>query len=213
MATPLQIGITVEHCGEKYRLVNHEKPNPNFARHYIIQSFSTGVVKKAFRHELYEIPALSSTITTKPVVSEPEEHFSQSDNELFDVEIETEPPHYQPINPTNKTVRFKSAPTEEMTYNESNKTHHGIDSRENSQEQRMYANHENTAICPVASLDLYLGKLSNKYDSLFQQPLQYPKANLWYAAQPVGKNKLAGMMSVYQVQPGYQNGIPITALR
>ncbi|CAC5370547.1 KCTD1_15 [Mytilus coruscus] len=70
-----------------------------------------------------------------------------------------------------------------MTYNESNKTHYGIDSRENSQEQRMYANHENTAICPAASLDYIL------------QPLQYPKANLWYAAQPVGKNKLAGMMA------------------
>ncbi|CAG2244913.1 unnamed protein product [Mytilus edulis] len=54
------------------------------------------------------------TITTKPVVSDPEEQFSQPDNELFDVEIEIEPHHDQPINPTNKSLRFKSAPRKEV---------------------------------------------------------------------------------------------------
>ena len=81
-----------------------------------------------------------------------------------------------------------------MTYNESDKTHHGIDSRENDQEQRMYANIENPSICPVFSLDFYLSKLNKWCDSLVQPPLQFPKENVRYAAQPVVKNKLAGMM-------------------
>lgn len=81
-----------------------------------------------------------------------------------------------------------------MTYNESAKTHHGIDNRENDQEQRMHANLENPSICPVFSLDFYLSKLNKWCDSLFQPPLQFPKENVRYAAQPVVKNKLAGMM-------------------
>ncbi|VDI18352.1 Hypothetical predicted protein [Mytilus galloprovincialis] len=80
-----------------------------------------------------------------------------------------------------------------MIYNKSNKTHHGIDNRENEQDQRMYGNNRDT--CPVISLDLYLSKLSPKCDALFQQPLQYPKQTCWYAAQPMGKNKVAGMMA------------------
>jgi len=33
MATPMQIGLTVEHNDEKYKIINHEKPYANFARH------------------------------------------------------------------------------------------------------------------------------------------------------------------------------------
>lgn len=40
-----------------------------------------------------------------------------------------------------------------MTSNESNTTHHGVDSRENEHEQRMYAN-PGDVNCPVSSLDL-----------------------------------------------------------
>jgi len=65
----------------------------------------------------------------------------------------------------------------QMTYNECNKTHHGIDSRENEQDQRMYANPENPTVCPVASLDLYLSKLSKRCTALFQQPLLHPKSD------------------------------------
>jgi len=76
-----------------------------------------------------------------------------------------------------------------MTYNESDKTHHGIDSKENRQEVRMYAK-AGDINCPIASFELYISKLSPKCESLFQQPLLHPKPTVWYAAQPVGKNKL-----------------------
>ena len=49
--------------------------------------------------------------------------------------------------------------------------------------------------CPVSSMDLYLGKLNLKCKAFFQQYLQYPKQECWYAAQAMGKNKLASMMS------------------
>jgi hypothetical protein len=78
-----------------------------------------------------------------------------------------------------------------MMYNESNKTHHGVDSRKNYQETRMYANPAN---CPARSLDLYIRKLSPKCNSFFQQPLLFPKKNVWYAAQPIGKNKIFAWM-------------------
>ncbi|XP_071162166.1 uncharacterized protein [Mytilus edulis] len=80
-----------------------------------------------------------------------------------------------------------------MTYNEANKTHHGVDSHENHQEVRMYekSGDEN---CPVSSFDFYVSKLSPKCNALFQQPLLYPKPNCWYANQAMGKNKLSQMM-------------------
>lgn len=86
-----------------------------------------------------------------------------------------------------------------MTYNESNKTHHGVDSRENGQEQRMYAK-PGDVNCPVSSLDLYLIKLNPKCTAFFQQPLAYPTPDCWYAAQPMGRNKLASMMSRISTQ-------------
>ncbi|CAG2215768.1 unnamed protein product [Mytilus edulis] len=81
-----------------------------------------------------------------------------------------------------------------MTYNECDKTHHGVDSKENSRDVRMYAK-PGDIHCPVFSLDFYLGKLSPRCTAFFQQALQYPKPTVWYAAQPIGKNKLASMMS------------------
>ncbi|CAC5370548.1 unnamed protein product [Mytilus coruscus] len=83
-----------------------------------------------------------------------------------------------------------------MTYNESNKTHHGIDSRKIPKDNACMQIMKNTAIFPAASPDYIFGKLSNKCDSLFQQPLQYPNLQTCgMYAQPVGKNKLAGMMA------------------
>ncbi|CAC5417042.1 unnamed protein product [Mytilus coruscus] len=55
-----------------------------------------------------------------------------------------------------------------MTYNECDKTHHGVDSKENSRDQA----------------------------------LQYPKPTIWYAAQTIGKNKLASMMSRISEEAG-----------
>ena len=69
----------------------------------------------------------------------------------------------------------KSHSIYKMMYNESNKTHHGVDSRGNYQETRMYANPANPDNCPVRSLDLYLSNLSPKRNSFFQQPLLFPK--------------------------------------
>ena len=44
--SPIKIGTKVEHQGRLFKIVNHEKPNPNFARHYIIQAFDDGERKK-----------------------------------------------------------------------------------------------------------------------------------------------------------------------
>ena len=49
--------------------------------------------------------------------------------------------------------------------------------------------------CPVASLDFYLSNLGPKCDAFFQAPFLNPKPNVWYAAQAIGQNKLATMMS------------------
>ena len=53
MATPMQIGLTVEHNDEKYKIINHEKPCVNFARHYIIQSMETDEIKTVYRHHIF----------------------------------------------------------------------------------------------------------------------------------------------------------------
>ena len=53
--SPLKTGKRVEHEGKVYKIINHEKPNPNFARQYIIQSFEDGLIKKVFRHQIFEI--------------------------------------------------------------------------------------------------------------------------------------------------------------
>jgi hypothetical protein len=54
MATPtMQIGLTIEHKDEKYKIINHEKPYANFARHYTIQSMETGEIKTVYRHRCF----------------------------------------------------------------------------------------------------------------------------------------------------------------
>lgn len=82
-----------------------------------------------------------------------------------------------------------------MNYNEANKTHHGIDSRENIHEVTMYAKPRDVN-CPVAIFELYLSKLISNCESLFQQPLQYVKSNCWYAVQGISKCKIWQMMYV-----------------
>jgi len=117
IATPLRIGITVEHCGEKYKIIHHEKPHTNFARHYIIRSLQTGQIQKVYRHEIFEISssnqpptaAVSSIGTATEMDTEMEQ--SQSDNELLDVEIEES--DAVPENP-NPTSRFKAVPSAEV---------------------------------------------------------------------------------------------------
>ena len=40
--------------------------------------------------------------------------------------------------------------------------------------------------CLVTSLDFYLSNL--KCDDFFQEPVLYPKYNVWHVAQAIGKN-------------------------
>ena len=111
MATPIQIGLTVEHKDEKYKIINHEKPYGNFARHYIIQFMETDEIKTAYWHHIFEIQP-DSVSDLRPSVSEEDELMeqSQSDIDLLDVEIEENP---APPSVVNVKLRFKSAPSDE----------------------------------------------------------------------------------------------------
>lgn len=88
-----------------------------------------------------------------------------------------------------------------MAYNEVDKTHKGVNSREQNKDVKMYAEPGDDT-CPVYSLDLYLSKLNPKCDALFQQPLIIPKPKVWYGNQPIGQNKLATWMSRLSVEAG-----------
>ena len=57
-----------------------------------------------------------------------------------------------------------------MTYNESDKTHHGIDCKEEIKEPRMYENEGE--FCPVKSYEKYLSKLNPSCEVFFQRPLE-----------------------------------------
>jgi hypothetical protein len=72
-------GVTV-HKDEKYKIINHEKPYANFARHDIIQSMETGEIKTVYRHQIFEIQpdsrcfvCLHSVVT---VISQRELHWN-----------------------------------------------------------------------------------------------------------------------------------------
>ncbi|CAG2192578.1 unnamed protein product [Mytilus edulis] len=60
-----------------------------------------------------------------------------------------------------------------MTYNECDKTHHGVDSKENSRDVRMYAK-PGDIHCSVFSLDFYLGKLSPRCTAFFSKHSSTP---------------------------------------
>ena len=83
-----------------------------------------------------------------------------------------------------------------MSYNEADKTHHGLDSREKQKEPRMYEQqgHDN---CPVKSFEKYLSKLNPSCDILFQRPLLKVRENdqIWFAKVNVGLNTLYNFMS------------------
>jgi hypothetical protein len=89
----------------------------------------------------------------------------------------------------------------EMTYNDKNKTQHGIDPRENDQEIRLYEKPCDVN-CPLSSLDFYLSNLNPDHNCLIQQPRQFPIQTCWYAVQPMGKNKILGMMTKISLQAG-----------
>ena len=107
----MHIGLTVEHKDEKYKIINHEKPYANFARHYIIQSMETGDIKTVYRHQIFEIQP-DSVSDLRPSVSEEDElmELSQSDIDFLDAEIEENP---APPSVVNVKPRIKSAPSDE----------------------------------------------------------------------------------------------------
>ena len=83
-----------------------------------------------------------------------------------------------------------------MAYNEADKTHHGVDSRESLKDTRMYAM-TGSELCPVQSLTLYLSKRNSKNDAFFQRPLTNvdQSCDVWYYNAPMGHNTLGCMMS------------------
>ena len=83
-----------------------------------------------------------------------------------------------------------------LKYNEADKTHHGIDSRENVKEPRMYGTGDE--FCPLLSFEKYMSKLNTKCDRFFQRPIRSKKINessVWYENAPLGINKVNMFMS------------------
>ena len=87
-----------------------------------------------------------------------------------------------------------------MAFNEADKTHHGLDSREKNKEPRMYENPDKH--CPVASFEKYISKLNPECPDFFQKPLQKIKNDIWYAAKPVGVNTLSSFMTRISKEAG-----------
>ena len=46
--------------GERFRIVDYQKPHHLFAGHFVIQSLHTGKVPKAFKHELCQGQAVGT---------------------------------------------------------------------------------------------------------------------------------------------------------
>lgn len=65
-----------------------------------------------------------------------------------------------------------------MSYNEADKTHHGVDSRESVKETRLYALPESD-LCPVKSLRLYLSKRNPKKQCILPASFDKFWASLW----------------------------------
>lgn len=90
-----------------------------------------------------------------------------------------------------------------MAYNEADKTHHGVDSRESLTDTRMYAMPD-SELCPVQSLTLYLSKRNSKNDAFCQRPLTNvdQSCDVWYYNAPMGHNTLGCMMSTISKASG-----------
>ena len=83
-----------------------------------------------------------------------------------------------------------------MSYNEADKTHHGIDSREKAKEPRMYETRDE--FCPLGSFEKYLSKLNPNCDRLLQRPkrsFRDPESKIWFENAPLGINKINSFMA------------------
>ena len=81
-----------------------------------------------------------------------------------------------------------------MAYNEADKTHHGVDSKEKHKAARMYKTTGES--CLVRAFEKYLSKLNPENDALFQKTLvKYHKDGpVWYSKIPVAVNQLYDFM-------------------
>ena len=89
-----------------------------------------------------------------------------------------------------------------MAYNESDKTHHGVDSKEKPKAPRMYETKDES--CPVKAFEKYLSKLNPENDAFFQKPLVkfHKDAPTWYSKIPVGINQLYNFMPRLSAEAG-----------
>ena len=82
-----------------------------------------------------------------------------------------------------------------MSYNEADKTHHGVDAKEKVKLPRMYEQKGNEC-CPVLSFEKYMSTLNPYCDRFFQRPLNKCENNsFWYANSPMGINTINNLMS------------------
>ncbi|XP_052227915.1 uncharacterized protein LOC127842448 [Dreissena polymorpha] len=82
-----------------------------------------------------------------------------------------------------------------MTYNEADKTHHGLDNKEKMKDARMYET--SNEFCPLKSFEKYLSKLNPECDRLFQRPARVflgDTQEFWFEKAPLGINTINSFM-------------------
>ena len=83
-----------------------------------------------------------------------------------------------------------------MAYNEKEKNHQGVNSKEEEKKARMYAQ-PGDPMCPLESLKLYMSKLNLNNDTFFQRPKRnnfIQNDPIWYENSAVGTNTIGSFM-------------------
>ena len=80
-----------------------------------------------------------------------------------------------------------------INYNEKSKKDKGDDKNAIIKESRIYEQLDDSQ-CPVRSFELYLSKLSDKGEDLFQQPKANNTHSEWYTGRPQGINTIGNFM-------------------
>lgn len=80
------------------------------------------------------------------------------------------------------------------------KTKNHKETNEDAQSGGRIVEEKGTPKCPVAIIKLYLSKLNNNNEFLWQKPLKlcsgFDNSSSWYANQKVGKNKIGSFMKI-----------------
>ena len=89
-----------------------------------------------------------------------------------------------------------------MHFNEADKTHHWVDSKEKPKAPRMYETKGES--CPVKAFEKYLSKLNPANEALFQKSLIkfHMDRPVWYSKVPVGVNYLYDIMPRMSAEAG-----------